>query len=553
MSTRAHFGGLGSRHYGSSNLGRRKATSARRPRQVQRAQNEEGFFNTGLTLQVVSVATIRAWLAFQVVSLVLQYNFWREVGGNLALFDDTLSVHCAPERSKHGVCIGPLWNVSTWEEFVLQGRMATPLPAVELKPRPHVLGGFGSIEAIDTEIAQLERETALRLKQLRERRAELQMAQGLVPLGNQSRAFNASYIFQFETRSSPPVFLVSLHCVAKARHAGEEPPTVAPSAVDELDDGQHWSLEVRRLEPESTVPHFQRQGFGTRIVTVEDLSEEALGAVRSRGRVRWEAVVRNVEMSQRRARFVAFVEDFQAPHLEKIYSSQCSLTAAWKAFNQQHQGHHHRALALCRDLLGWLLPLAALATWAVYANALRTRKEREDLELPASAEVCENAGDVDVGHRCLGGYEFQAVVCIKLIVMDIPQQICIVLYLLGWYELEGLRCQLCLFHPAHCEDEHPFRLVNSAAFACTLLSSVTNQIIFGPRKGDDDECCRWTMRIGLICVSVLPFTTGIFWATAALLSLPGMAKALVFVPCVIGWFCVLAGVLSCMIACCGDM
>lgn len=85
---------------------------------------------------------------------------------------------------------------------------------------------------------------------------------------------------------------------------------------------------------------------------------------------------------------------------------------------------------------------------AVYANALRTRKEREDLELPASAEVleaavaqarlhvlgvdivltnsavevCENAGDVDVGHRCLGGYEFQAVVCIKLIVMDIPQQ-----------------------------------------------------------------------------------------------------------------------------------
>lgn len=38
------------------------------------------------------------------------------------------------------------------------------------------------------------------------------------------------------------------------------------------------------------------------------------------------------------------------------------------------------------------------------------------------------------------------------------------LYLLGWYEEDGLRCQLCLFHPQHCEDEDAFGLVNSVTW-----------------------------------------------------------------------------------------
>lgn len=93
-------------------------------------------------------------------------------------------------------------------------------------------------------------------------------------------------------------------------------------------------------------------------------------------------------------------------------------------------------------------------------------------------------------------YHFQTVIVIKLLVMDIPQQamgfssanvlkrsydsminlktwtrkfrlgqeVCIVLYLLGWYEEDGLRCQLCLFHPQHCEDEDAFGLVNSVTW-----------------------------------------------------------------------------------------
>ncbi|CAE7193654.1 gpr180 [Symbiodinium pilosum] len=121
--------------------------------------------------------------------------------------------------------------------------------------------------------------------------------------------------------------------------------------------------------------------------------------------------------------------------------------------------------------------------------------------------------------------------------------------------MEGLRCQLCLFHPQHCEPEHPFRLANSAAFFCTLLSSVVNQMIIGPgkRAKTDSEPGEWLLRTGIVCVSILPFTTGVYWATSALLWTPVLARILFFLPCVIGWFCIIASILSCLVACCSEM
>ena len=78
-----------------------------------------------------------------------------------------------------------------------------------------------------------------------------------------------------------------------------------------------------------------------------------------------QAMVQNMDLTAKQTRFLVFVEDFQAQHLDAIYAnSQCSLTKAWKAFNKQHQGHHHRALVLCRTMLGYLLPLGMLATLA---------------------------------------------------------------------------------------------------------------------------------------------------------------------------------------------
>ena len=363
-------------HYGSSTLGRPRQKTSSRRNVRRRAHSDDSFFSTGLVLQEPQLQTVRGWLVFQVLALILQFHFWQEVRGNLFVYESTLSSNCASERTRHGICVGPLWNVSAWEEAVLQGRLSS---FGEVRTRPHYSysshlsrNHFDSIEAIDAEIVQLQQETALRLKELQDKRAELQVVQGLVPLGNgssRSRGFNSTYIFQFETRSSPAVLLMSVDPVSRAPRIGEDPPQLTPAALEDEHEGHHWSLEVKRIEPPPTGLNFQRTGYGTRIMTIEDMSQEAVDAVRQHGHVRWEGILRNVEMSAHRTRFVIFVEDFQShqDHLEKMISAmsgtQCSLTASWRAFNRQHQGHRHRALTRCRDLLGCFLPLGALATW----------------------------------------------------------------------------------------------------------------------------------------------------------------------------------------------
>merc|ERR1712046_115954 len=111
----------------------------------------------------------------------------------------------------------------------------------------------------------------------------------------------------------------------------------------------------------------------------------------------------------------------------------------------------------------------------------------------------------------MGKYWFHLVVVAKFLLQDVPQQVCVILYLLGWYEAEGLRCQLCLFDMDHCGVEEPFHFANAIAFGCVLLSSVANQLLVRPiikkRYTEDDICMHWVVRGGGACLATLPFTT----------------------------------------------
>merc|ERR1712032_1781355 len=138
-----------------------------------------------------------------------------------------------------------------------------------------------------------------------------------------------------------------------------------------------------------------------------------------------------------------------------------------------------------------------------------------------------------------GKFRFHVIVIAKFFLQDVPQQVCIILYLFGWYESNGLRCQLCLFHPDHCEDEHPFHMSNAIAIGCTLLSSMANQLLVRPvhkkTYTDDDICMQQCMRTCGICVSTLPFTTGMCMASQSLLLAPVVVHIVFAVPCFVGW------------------
>ena len=107
--------------------------------------------------------TIRVWLGVQVASLLFQYRFWQEVSGNLELFEETLRENCAAERLRHGLCAGRMWNISAWQEVILQGKLSVVDHEV-IRPRSHVWRDrLDSIEAIDAEMARVREETAARL------------------------------------------------------------------------------------------------------------------------------------------------------------------------------------------------------------------------------------------------------------------------------------------------------------------------------------------------------------------------------------------------------
>merc|ERR1711924_282651 len=156
--------------------------------------------------------------------------------------------------SQHGVCVGPSWNLSTWEETVL--------------------------------------------------------------VGSPSGQWSSSHAFTFVTRSSPPTFLIVVDPVSKVATDAvtAQEPAAAPSMAEQNEDlnDVQWSLDVERTNPPHVGSVFHRTHRGQDAQTFEDLSIEAQQTFMTQGRVEWRAVLHS--HYKHRARFVAFVEDSSAPH-----------------------------------------------------------------------------------------------------------------------------------------------------------------------------------------------------------------------------------------------
>lgn len=144
-----------------------------------------------------------------------------------------------------------------------------------------------------------------------------------------------------------------------------------------------------------------------------------------------------------------------------------------------------------------------------------------------------------------GGKLLNRIMALKFLLQDFPQQMCIVAYLYAWYANNGLRCQMCLFHPLHCDAQHPLHWNNLMLCIFTLLSATSNQLLLQAKVkkyDEEEECFLWCMRGSLFSISILPFTTGLFFLSSSLLHLrSAFVYILSGVPSLIGWatlFCV---------------
>jgi len=431
-----------------------------------REEEGDGIMESGFNLRDVTPQAIRMWVGFQVLALIFQYSLWREASSHLAEFEDVIARECTPQHLKHGVCVGPMWNMSTWQDKIL-----------------------GSAE---------------------------------------------SHSFTFRSTSNPPTFLLVVDPISQVRTGSKDDPAAAPiQLANQGEDlkSARWSIEVVRTRPAQVSPPMKQYRAGQEAISFEDLSTEALDMVKTQGSTEWRATISVRGRTRQRTRYVAFVEDAVATRLGdgSTRGPHCAFGKSWKAFNQHHQGTSHQKLSWASWLLGIFFFIGGAMVYKVHEEV--TKKS-------------------SMGHK------FHAVVIAKFALLDLPQQVCIVLYILGWYEASGLRCQLCMFHPQHCSEEHVFSFSNTIAFTCCMMSSVSNQLLLRPvvkrSYTEDDICLQWCVRVGGICLSILPFTTGLCVASSSILPVPAAMHIFAAVPLGIGYL-TLAG-LTCVpiLACCDE-
>jgi hypothetical protein len=341
--------------------------------------------------------------------------------------------------------------------------------------------------------------------------------------------------FQFSTLSSPPTFLISVNPLSIGEGDKEEPPPVAGDGMPRYDappevlKDARWSIEVERVKPPHTGAPFSKYHTGAEAITFEDFSVESNDTMKTVGRVEWKASVKSRSWGEKKHRYALFVEDAAMAHLPAIHATpQCAFGRSWKAFNEHHQGTNHRALSWCNTLLGWFLLIGLAAVYVVHSEISQPQK--------------------GATHR------FHIVIATKFFLQDVPQQVCIVLYIFGWYEGSGLRCQLCLFKPEHCVAEDAFHFANLVALMCTLMSSMANQLLIRPvfkrKYNEDDICMHYFVRISGTCISVLPFTTAMCLASRSLIPMPTAMHIIFAVPCAVGWLCFVAAACLPAMVCC---
>jgi len=334
--SRAHRGGLdGNRHWDRS---------------------DKSIVSTaGLQFSAVSPTTMGLWTGVQVLGLFYQWMLWQEAKGHLELYEQTLATQCGRGHLQHGICEGPLWNISAWERFALEGWGLA---------RSH-------------ECWRFRHGVPERYHKFRHRHRH----EWLGPdLQQRCRAPNhTNHSFEFATRSSPPTFLVVIDAVAlesasaleqgrtatTTRQAQQEPQDWETQG-DEDAQAEHaeeissWSLRVERVDPPPTGawPFVEVVSGTAGVITIEDQSEEAAIALKNKGAVRWKARIENRAYSRQKIDFEAFVEDALSTPSGRFKDAHCSFVLAWKRFSQQHQGHRHDNASLSSAMLGFFLQLS---------------------------------------------------------------------------------------------------------------------------------------------------------------------------------------------------
>eukprot|EP00928_Gymnodinium_smaydae_P045729 TRINITY_DN30442_c0_g1_i1.p1 TRINITY_DN30442_c0_g1~~TRINITY_DN30442_c0_g1_i1.p1 ORF type:complete len:546 (+),score=97.07 TRINITY_DN30442_c0_g1_i1:31-1638(+) len=301
--------------------------------------------------------------------------------------------------------------------------------------------------------------------------------------------------FSFKTTSRPPTFLLGVEPQAPLADASWE--ASVWSSFGRCARDATKSIEAQLMNDLRVAMHIGRDarqaGCGTLPASGVGAGYTVLTAPMSSwlGEDLWTLRLRLSPAPQNGA--IAWVHvhvvDAAAEHLDQINAQrQCFFGHSWKNFSERHNGAHHGILTSTRHAIMFFLCISgALTAWTFHRFYYYVSVDKL----------------------------LRRVIFVKLLLQDLPLQVCIGAYFYAWYATNGLRCQMCLFHPEHCADEHPLNLYNLLLCACTALSSSTNQLLLQDRPASADLCDRfvvWLSRAFLFSVSVLPLSVALFFS-----------------------------------------
>ncbi|CAE8608234.1 unnamed protein product [Polarella glacialis] len=293
--------------------------------------------------------------------------------------------------------------------------------------------------------------------------------------------------FAFTTASQPPTFLLGV----------EPQPPHADAA---------WQVDITPL---GKPPLAAVRGWGHKFQVITGHQSEGPS---------WRGSVRMDSKYSETAQVHLYVVDSRIQHLEDVHSQkQCSFEASWQNFSERSQGQHHRVLSLTKAATAFFLAVQ------IFLAGLVLRRFYFSVD---------------------SGKLLSRVIILKFLMQDFPQQMCIAAYIYSWYSANGLRCQMCLFHPSHCDDEHPLHPTNLLVCIFTLLSAASNQLLLQAKLkrnyDSEDECVLCFFRFIMLSVSILPFTTALFFLSAFMFHLRSViCYILIGLPTILGWGTVL--------------
>lgn len=310
----------------------------------------------------------------------------------------------------------------------------------------------------------------------------------------------ADRTFNFETRSQPATFLVGVEPLPPHASAG-------------------WKLDLRETRgPEPGYPF--ASGAGVPAPPIELRGHGKKYMVQTSRRTgqqpcRWAGSMNLNSKYSEVASVHTYVVDSRIAHLEDIHNQhQCSFEQSWQNFSERQNGQHHRVLSFTWHATAFFMFVSLCCTGVMIRRFF---------------------------YYVEGGKLLSRLIAAKFIMQDVPQQLCIVAYMYGWFAPNGLRCQMCLFHPQHCDQQYPLHWSNLMLCLFTMLSACANQLLLqvkSPHKeyDEEEECFQCAVRFALLAVSTLPFSTAMLVLSHSLL---GVRSILVFflvgLPCVIGW------------------